>query len=182
MSPTRLFSSRICKIFKNTYFEENLWATASETCSNFIRTALFWYFALLSQISTYALALHHNLQLRLPILPSLLLIRWCSAKKVFLQISQNSQGNICATDSLLMKLQICRVLLYQKGFWHRCFLVNSPKFLITRFLKNPSDGCFCINTRAVHCPTATFCFFKNDVTHIFRLSIFSASFKDLEEE
>ena len=46
-----------------------------------------------------------------------------------------------------------------------CLLVNSAKFLIRPFLKNPLDGCFCINT---------FRLFKNDVTHIFRLSILSA--------
>ena len=39
----------------------------------------------------------------------------------------------------------------------QCFLVNSAKFLITPFLKNSLDGCFCINT---------FRLFKNDVTHI----------------
>ena len=49
----------------------------------------------------YAVLLYHNLQFRLPLLPSLLLIllqseavvRCCSAKKVFFQISQNSQEN-----------------------------------------------------------------------------------------
>ena len=39
--------------------------------------------------------------------------RWCSAKTVFLQISQNSHENTCAKDSLLMKLRIYRVLLYK---------------------------------------------------------------------
>ena len=34
----------------------------------------------------------------------------------------------------------------KKRFHHRCFLVNSAKFLITSFLKNHSDGCFTINT------------------------------------
>ena len=43
--------------------------------------------------------------------------------------------------------------LSKKRFRHRCFLVNSAKFLITPFLKNPSDGCFCINTRSVYRPT-----------------------------
>ena len=62
----------------------------------------------------------------------------------------------------------------KKRFRHRCFLVNSAKFLITSFLKNPSDGCFTINTRSVYCPTTTFRLFKNNVTHIFWLSIFSA--------
>ena len=31
----------LCKIFMNTYYEEHLQTTASKTCSNFIRTALF---------------------------------------------------------------------------------------------------------------------------------------------
>ena len=38
-----------------------------------------------------------------------------------------------------------------------CLLANYVKFLIRPFLKNPFDGCFCINT---------FRLFKNDVTHI----------------
>ena len=42
------------------------------------------------------------------------------------------------------------------------------------FLKNPSDGCFFINTRSVYFPTTTLYLFKNDVTRIFRLSIFLA--------
>ena len=46
-----------------------------------------------------------------------------------------------------------------------CLLVNSTKFLVRPFLKNLLDGCFCINI---------FRLFKNDVTHIFRLSILSA--------
>ena len=77
-------------------------------------------------------------------------------QKRCLQISQNSQEKT------------------KKGFRYRCFLVNSAKFLITTFLKNPSDGYFCINTRSVYCPTTTFRLFKNDVTHIFWLSIFPA--------
>ena len=61
----------------------------------------------------------------------------------------------------------------KKRFRHRCFLVNSAKFPITSFLKNASDGCFSINTRYVYCPTLTCCLFKNDVTQIFCLNIFS---------
>ena len=40
--PIQVFSCGICQVFKNTYFEENLWTTASETCLNFTRNALFW--------------------------------------------------------------------------------------------------------------------------------------------
>ena len=32
-------------------------------------------------------------------------VRSCSVKKVFLEISQNLQENICARDSFLIKLQ-----------------------------------------------------------------------------
>ena len=60
----------------------------------------------------------------------------------------------------------------KKRFWHRCFLVNSAKFLIAYFSKNLSDDCFSINIHSVYCPTMTFRIFKNDVTHIFWLSIF----------
>ena len=52
----------------------------------------------------------------------------------------------------------------------------------TFFLKNPSDGCFCINTRPVYFPTTTFRLFKNDVTNIFRLNIFSARIVDWKQE
>ena len=60
----------------------------------------------------------------------------------------------------------------KKRFQQRWFLVNSAIFLITLFLKKPSDGCFTINTCSLYCPTTTFCLFKNNVTHIFWLSIF----------
>ena len=60
----------------------------------------------------------------------------------------------------------------KKIFHYRFFLVNSAKFLITTFLKNPSDGCFCITTRSVYFPAMIFHLFKNDVAHFFSLSIF----------
>ena len=60
----------------------------------------------------------------------------------------------------------------KKRFWHWCFLVSFAKFLKTSFSKNPSDGCFIINTRSVYCPTTAFRLFKNNTTNIFCLSIF----------
>ena len=100
--------------------------------------------------------MYHNLQFRLPILPSLLLIllqsetvvRCCSAKRVFLQISQNSQEN--TKKKILAQMLSC-------------------EFCEISFLKKTSDGCFSISTRSVYCPIRLF---KNDVTHIFWLSIF----------
>ena len=57
--------------------------------------------------------------------------RRCSVKKVFLEISQNSQENTCARDFLNKS---CRpATLLQKSLRHRCFLVNFAKFLGTPF-------------------------------------------------
>ena len=73
--------------------------------------------------------------------------RRCSIKKVFREISQNSQENTCARVSLLIKLQGSDLQLYQKRnsgtrpatllkkrLWHWCFPVNFAKFLRTPFL------------------------------------------------
>ena len=49
-------------------------------------------------------------------------VRTCSIKKVFLEISQNSQDNILA-----------RVSLFKKRPWHRCFPVSFVKFLRISF-------------------------------------------------
>ena len=56
-------------------------------------------------------------------------------KKVFLEISQNSQESTCARDSFLIKLQ---ATLLKKSLWHRSFPVNFAKFLRTAFLQNTS--------------------------------------------
>ena len=57
-------------------------------------------------------------------------------KKVFLEISQNSQENTCARDSFLIKLQACNFI--KKESLYRCFPVNFAKFLRTPFLQNTS--------------------------------------------
>ena len=59
--------------------------------------------------------------------------RRCSVKKMFLEISQNSQENTCARVSFSIKLQGPATLL-KKRLWHRCFPVNFAKFLRTLFL------------------------------------------------
>ena len=43
----------------------------------------------------------------------------CSVKKVFLEISKNSQENTCARVSFLMKLHEPPATLLKKQFWHR---------------------------------------------------------------
>ena len=67
--------------------------------------------------------------------------RMCSVKKVFLEISQNPQKNICARVSFLIKL---KATLLKKRLWHRCFHVNFAKFLRALFLTNTYGGCFCL--------------------------------------
>ena len=50
-------------------------------------------------------------------------VQGCSVKKLFLEISQNSQENTGARVSFLSK----------KRPWHRCFPINFKKFLRTPF-------------------------------------------------
>ena len=56
---------------------------------------------------------------------------------MFLEISQNSQENVCARVSFLIKLQRPATLL-KKILRHRCFPVNFVKFLRTTFSQNTS--------------------------------------------
>ena len=57
--------------------------------------------------------------------------RRSSVKKVLLEISQNSQENTFARDSVLIKLQACNFI--KKCLWYRCFPVNFARFLRTPF-------------------------------------------------
>ena len=92
-------------------------------------------------------------------------VRWCSAKKVFLHISQNFTRKHLRSRLVFNEVADLQSLTLSTGrFRHRCFPVNSAKFLIAPFLKNLSDGCFPINSRSVYFPITTFRLFKNDVT------------------
>ena len=69
------------------------------------------------------------------------------------------------------------------GFRHRClFPCESCEIFDNAFFKEPiawlllHKHSFCL-----YCPSTTFRLFKNDVTHIFWLNIFSAKFVDWEE-
>ena len=66
-----------------------------------------------------------------------------SIKKVFLKILKNSQENLCARVSLLIKLQL------KKRSWHRCFSVNIAKTLRTFFCWTPPVApCVKIRTKS----------------------------------
>ena len=63
-------------------------------------------------------------------------VRRCSVKKLFLEISQNSQEKACARVSLLIKLQgwgLRPAALLKKRPWYKCFPVNFSKFLRKSF-------------------------------------------------
>ena len=102
---------------------------------------------------------------------------------MFLQILQIHKKSTCAKELVFNEIADLQSLtLSRKRLQHKCFLVNSAKYLINLFLKNHLDSCFYINTSSIYCPTTTFSLFKNDFTHIFRLSIFSAYFVDWKQE
>ena len=58
--------------------------------------------------------------------------RRCSVKMMFLKILQNSQENTYVRVSFLIKLQTESNNMVKT--WHRCFPVNSAKFLRTHFI------------------------------------------------
>ena len=60
-------------------------------------------------------------------------IQRCSVKKVFLEISQNSQENTCARVSFLIKWQASDLQLYLKRDSDTCFPVNFVILLRTPF-------------------------------------------------
>ena len=59
--------------------------------------------------------------------------RRCSVKKMFLEISQNSQENTCVRASFFQVAGL-RPATFLKRDWHRDFPVNFAKFLRTPFV------------------------------------------------
>ena len=57
--------------------------------------------------------------------PSEAVIQRYSVKNVFLETLQNSQENICARISFLIKLQAQPAMFLKKSLWHKCFPVNT---------------------------------------------------------
>ena len=84
--------------------------------------------------------------------------RRCSVKKVFLEISQNSQESNNARVSFLLKLQARPAALVkkrlgqacnfsEKRLCHRCFPVNFVKFPKKFFYRTPSGDCLQLSTQ-----------------------------------
>ena len=83
---------------------------------HFILEIMFWVKSILSLHKLH----YHSLRFAEAI------VRRCSVKKVYLEISQISQENTCARDSR-------RATVLKNRLWHRCFPVNFAKFLRTPF-------------------------------------------------
>ena len=62
-------------------------------------------------------------------------VRKCSVKRVFLNISQNSEENNCVGVSFSKN---CRPIIAEKRLPHMCFPIKFMKFLRLSFLKNIS--------------------------------------------
>ena len=82
-------------------------------------------------------------------------------KKVFLEISQNSQENNCARVSFLIKLK--------KRLWHRCFPVNFAKFLRTPFHRTRLGDCFSHQCTANSCLLIRINLIEKEKRHYFPL-------------
>ena len=142
-------------------------ATASDTCS-FTWIALFNNLHFRLRLVHMLKFLYNNLRFRLPIQkPGGVLQKRCSYK--FSKIHRKTSEN---KDSFLMKLK--SLTLSKKSFWHRCSYCEFCKISHKTFLKEPFRQLFLHKTCSVYFPTTTLCLFKNDVKHIFHLSIFSA--------
>ena len=68
----------------------------------------------------------------------------CSVKKVFLEISQKSQENICARVSFFIKLQALGLQLYKKETLAQVFSYEFCKIFTEFLYKTPLDDCFCV--------------------------------------
>ena len=65
-------------------------------------------------------------------------VRRCSVKKIFLNISQNSQENTCARGSFLIKLQSWNLQLFKREILAQVFSCEFCNYLRTTFLYNTS--------------------------------------------
>ena len=67
-------------------------------------------------------------------------IRGALSKDVFLKVSENSQENTCARQSLFLHKVVGHrpETSFKKRLWYKCFPANLAKFQRTPFLQNTS--------------------------------------------
>ena len=102
-----------------------------------INSAIFVTFNYRTLVS-YFFEFHELQQKKIELINNRLVVQRLSVKKVFLEISQNSQKHLC--QSLFFN----KFFLLKNRLWHRCFPVNLVKFLRAPFYVNTSGGCFCL--------------------------------------
>ena len=78
--------------------------------------------------------------------PAEAVVRMCSVKKVFLEISENSQENTCARVSFIIKLQAfmkkeALAQVFSCEFFHRTPVVAASGEEIDRITANVSKSC-----------------------------------------
>ena len=116
-----MFSCKYCEIFKNSYFEKHLRTTASVNSRsavfqeslalpfkwNALTSGISWQHTHSNLVGIFSQfwQLRHSWELYTGFLVPEAVAQICSVKKVFLEISQNSQENTCARVSFLIKLQ-----------------------------------------------------------------------------
>ena len=140
-----MFSCENSKIFKNTYFEEQLRTTISETCSFSWTAKLFWLnWSLASVFVSQFIVFFTNspFPIDTAVIRSSLLAILCKVS-VLTNFPKFTRKHLC----FLMNLQIYRVLinLTKKEISARIFSlefceISHNTFLITNLL----DGCSCI--------------------------------------
>ena len=172
-APTQVFSYGVCKIFKKAYFEN--------ICEQLLLEPLFH------------LDLFGNLHFWLRLVPAASFVNF-SFTTFSTAIIRSSCPLVFFKKGVIRKF--AKLTRKHHSFFnedtglHEFNFIKkeipaemfSCKFVVTSLLKNPSDGCFCINTRSVYCHTTIVNLFEKDITHIFCLSIFSAQFVDWEQE
>ena len=127
-TPTQVFSCEICEIFKNTFSYRTPLVTASEwtLLSSRLRNNknFCWFLACFKDIFDSCILFPEKVDER----KLGAAVQRCSIKKLFVEISQNSQENTCARASFLLKLQARPATLLKKRRWCRCFPVDFVKF------------------------------------------------------
>ena len=123
--------------------------------------------------------LYHNLQFRVLISLSLLLIllsskaviRWCSVKTVFLQILQKFTRKHLYWSFIFNEVSDLQRLNLSKKTPSQ---VSSCKFCEIPSIQNPFGRLVRHITYSVYCSITTSSLFEDDVTHIFRMNSLSA--------
>ena len=147
MSPTQVLSCGTCEIFKNTYSEEHLRTTASETCSNLTHqdcpflitytsgsnwyicfTFCFIIYSFVCQFSLHYYWYRYNQKQSPGGVPQ---------KGVLISFTKFTRKHLRKRLVFNEVSDLQSLTLSKKRFRPRCYLVNYASFLIKFFCKEP---------------------------------------------